>query len=149
MKEVSKVNVHRLMYTIKDGMFYILEDGDTVFGPIPLKAKENLIGVLTQLHSNVLNVLTSGKVTSTYDGDIEGTLRLKTDVNDCVSPFIYLRYTGSLMSLVYTDSVVPCKTSCYFHGSIDLMLEQITNGVKSNTEDVFENVKEQIESLLS
>jgi hypothetical protein len=115
MKEISKINVHRLMYTIKDDMFYILEDGDTVFGPIPLATKENLIDVLTQLHSNVLNVLTSGKITSTY-GDIQGTLRLKIDVNDCVNPFIYLLYTGSL---------TPCKTSCYFHGSIDLMLDQI------------------------
>jgi hypothetical protein len=112
MKEISKINV---MYTIKDDMFYILEDGDTVFGPIPLEAKENLENVLTELQSNALSVLTSGKVTSTY-GNIEGTLRLKTDVNDCVNPFIYLLYTGSL---------TPCKTSCYFHGSIDFMLDQI------------------------
>ena len=115
MKEVSKVNVHKLMYTTKDDMFYILEDGDTVFGPIPLEAKNHLKKVLTELQSNALSVLTSGKVTSTY-GNIEGTLRLKTDVNDCVNPFIYLLYKGS---------VTPCKTSCYFHGSIDLMLDQI------------------------
>lgn len=117
MKEVSKVNVHRLMYTTKDDMFYILEDGDTVLGPIPLRAMDDLIKVLTQLQSKALSVLTNGKVTITY-GDIEGTLRLKTDVNDCVNPFIYLLYTGSS---------IPCKTSCYFQGSIDLMLEQITN----------------------
>ena len=117
MKEVSKVNVHRLMYTIKDGLFYIIEDGDTVFGPIPLTSMYDLINVLTQLQLSILNVLTSGKVTSTY-GDIEGTLRLKTDVNDCVNPFIYLLYKGTN---------TPCKTSCYFSGSIDLMVEQVTN----------------------
>jgi hypothetical protein len=40
MKEISKINV---MYTIKDDMFYILEDGDTVFGPILLAGRENFI----------------------------------------------------------------------------------------------------------
>lgn len=52
MKEVSKVNVHRLTHITKDDMFYILNDGDTVFGPIPLAAKENLIDVLTYLQSS-------------------------------------------------------------------------------------------------
>lgn len=120
MKKVHEALIHHLNVLVDkaEDQFFVIEMGNTVFGPMSLTHLEDLISVLKGLQSQRVEVLTKGKIEVTQ-GIVTGVLRLKGDMQDCINPYIYIHYE--------LKEREEGKNSCYFKGSLDDLVEDISN----------------------